>query len=102
MGKRDVFKPALASSLHYYAVFAIGPFFLAELTAVYETKKVRSWVWLALLMSLIPLGISWSLLMGMKRPWGEHCFPLFSLRTLPFASAWYLGLLPAWRAAIAG
>jgi len=59
----------LASSLHYYAVFAIGPFFLAELTVVYETKKVRCWVWLALLMSLIPLGISWSLLMGMKRHW---------------------------------
>ena len=92
----------LASSLHYYAVFAIGPFFLAELTVVYETKKVRFWVWLALLMSLIPLGISWSLLMGMKRHWGAHFFAPFSLRTLPLTYAWYLGLLPAWGAAIVG
>jgi len=59
-------------------------------------------VWLALLMSLIPLGISWSLLMGMKRHWGAHFFVPFSLRTLPLMYAWYLGLSPAWGTAIAG
>jgi hypothetical protein len=92
----------LASSLHYYAVFALFPFFLAELTVVYETRKVRFWVWLALLGALVPLGISWPLLMHAKHYFGPHFPGSVSVRTLPLMYGWYLGVAPAWGVALVG
>jgi 4-amino-4-deoxy-L-arabinose transferase-like glycosyltransferase len=91
-----------ASSLHYYAVFALFPFLLAELTVVYETRKVRFWVWLALLAALVPLGICWPLLMQAKQHFGAFFLAPVSLRTLPAVYAWYLGVAPAWGMALVG
>ena len=45
---------SLAESLHYYAVLACFPFFLAEIVQVIATSQVRYWVWLSLFVSLIP------------------------------------------------
>jgi hypothetical protein len=92
----------IASSIHYYAVFALFPFFLAELTVVYQTKKVRFCVWLALLAALAPLGICWPLLMQAKQYFGAFFLAPVSLRTLPVMYAWYLGMTPAWGMALIG
>jgi hypothetical protein len=91
-----------ACSIHYYAVFSLFPFFLAELTVVYQGKEIRLWVWVALLAAPIPLAISWPLLMQMKHLWAAHFFVAFSLRTLPLVYGWYFGELPAWGTALAG
>jgi 4-amino-4-deoxy-L-arabinose transferase-like glycosyltransferase len=92
----------VACSIHYYAVLALSPFFLAELAVVYETKKVRFWVWLALIAALVPLWIYWPLLMQIKQHWGPHFFAPVSLRALPLMYAWYLGVAPAWAMALLG
>jgi len=62
----------LAALVHYYAVLVFLPFFPAELTVVYQTKRVRFGVWAALLVAVVPTGISWPVLMWMKQNWGPH------------------------------
>jgi hypothetical protein len=93
---------SLASALHYFALFALFPFFFAELTVVYETTKVRFWVWLALLAPLVPLAISWPLLMGLKQHWMGALYAKVSLRTIVWTYASYFGLLPPWGIALVG
>jgi Dolichyl-phosphate-mannose-protein mannosyltransferase len=62
----------LASSLHYYAVFPWLCFFLAEIIVVCHNKQIRSKVWLALFLALVPLIVSLPLLLRMKQIWGLH------------------------------
>ena len=92
----------LACSVHYYAVFSLFPFFLAELTVVYNARRIRFGVWLALLAALAPLGISWSLLMKMKHLWAPHFFATSSLRSLPRVYSWYFGVSPGLGTALGG
>lgn len=94
----------LASSLHYYALFAVFPFFLAEVTVVYEMKKVRFLVWFALLGALAPLGIYWPLVLQVRQHWTLHPIASthVSIRMLPLMYAWYLGVAPAWAMALVG
>jgi Dolichyl-phosphate-mannose-protein mannosyltransferase len=62
----------LASSLHYYAVLAVVPFMLAELTFACLERQVRYSVWAALILGTAPLAIYWPLLIQMKLLWAEH------------------------------
>jgi hypothetical protein len=92
----------LASSLHYYAVFALFPFLLAEMLVFYQTREIRLKVWLALLAALVPLWICLPLLIQLKQRFGAH----------PYSRAWphafgttyngFFGLDSAWGTALAG
>jgi 4-amino-4-deoxy-L-arabinose transferase-like glycosyltransferase len=92
----------LATSLHYFAVFALFPFFVAELMVVFKTKKMRVWVWLALLLPLASLGMYWQLLMRMNHHWWGAIYAHVSSRALAWTYAGFMGVLPAWGAALVG
>ena len=47
----------LAQSLHYYAIFAMVPFGMAELVYSLYTKKIRWGVWAAFAVGCVPLAI---------------------------------------------
>ena len=96
------FSLLLAASLHYFAVFALFPFFVAELMVVFDTKKARVWVWLALLAPLASLTMYWQLLMRMNHHWWGAIYAHVSPRTLASTYAWFMGVLPAWSAALVG
>jgi Dolichyl-phosphate-mannose-protein mannosyltransferase len=63
---------ALAQSLHYYAIFAMAPFGLAELVYSLRAKKLRWGVWGALAFGALPLVIFWPLLSALKNKYGAH------------------------------
>jgi hypothetical protein len=62
----------LAQSLHYYAVFAVVPFAVAEAALTFKSHKLRLGVWLAFACTLIPLGLFFPLLWSQKLYYGEH------------------------------
>ena len=74
----------LAESFHYYAVFAMIPFGLAEAIFVLKIRQVRWSVWLALSCGALPLIVFWHLLMSMKEYYGSHvAFSNPALSSLP-------------------
>jgi Dolichyl-phosphate-mannose-protein mannosyltransferase len=70
----------LAESLHYYALFAMIPFWIAEGVALVQTKKFRWPTWVALICGLSPVAVLWPLLMTYKKSYGPNMFarPSFS------------------------
>jgi 4-amino-4-deoxy-L-arabinose transferase-like glycosyltransferase len=64
----------LAQALHYYAVFAIVPFGLAEAVVLLRTRQFRWGVWLALACGAIPLVFFWPLLANFKAYYGAHYY----------------------------
>jgi hypothetical protein len=56
------FSLVLAESLHYYAVLAMIPFWVAETVALLKTRQIRWSVWIALASGLVPLAVCWPLL----------------------------------------
>jgi hypothetical protein len=74
---------ALAQSLHYYAIFAMAPFGLAEAVFFLRTRKFRWPVWLALLVGAAPLAIFWPLLANIRTQFGTHFFEDYSFSALP-------------------
>ncbi len=64
----------LAQALHYYAVFAIVPFGLAEAVVLLRTRQFRWGVWLALACGVIPLVFFWPLLANFKAYYGAHYY----------------------------
>ncbi len=70
----------LAESIHYYAVFAMIPFGLAEIVVLVRKRAFRWPVWTALVCGVLPLAASWRLLMTIKTNYGPHMFarPVFS------------------------
>jgi 4-amino-4-deoxy-L-arabinose transferase-like glycosyltransferase len=65
---------ALAQALHYYAVFAMVPFGLAEAVVLLRTRQFRWGVWLALACGAIPLVLFWPLLAHFKAYYGAHYY----------------------------
>src|ERR1043166_4187989 len=63
---------ALAESLHYLAVLMMVPFGLAELWAIYATRRVRWGVWLALLAGPLALTPWWGILRLNQAYYGPH------------------------------
>jgi hypothetical protein len=63
---------ALAEALHYYAIFAIAPFCVAEGAFLLRARQFRLKVWLALLCGFLPLAFFWPLLAQFKAYYGAH------------------------------
>jgi hypothetical protein len=70
----------VAETIHYYTVFSMIPFGLAEGVFCLRTRRVRWTVWLAFAFGTLPLIIFWPLLENLKRYYGPHIFshPVFS------------------------
>jgi hypothetical protein len=80
------FSLAVAPALHYYAIFALVPFFLAEVLLVLRTRRLRVAVWLALACSPLPFCVFWPLLLKLKDALGTH---FWAVATLPTVLATY-------------
>lgn len=63
---------ALAVSLHYYAIFAVGAFIAAEAAFYFTARKIRAGVWLAILGGGMPLLVFWPLLQAQKQMFAQH------------------------------
>jgi 4-amino-4-deoxy-L-arabinose transferase-like glycosyltransferase len=61
-----------ATASHYYAVFAAFPFALAELALLVQQRRLRVSVWIALLLSVLPMLLFWRLLQAYKNIYGSH------------------------------
>jgi hypothetical protein len=85
---------AAAEASHYYAVFAIGPFGLAESVLLMKEHRLRFGVWLALLFGTWPLVAFWPLLEGYKRHYGAHFSGHLSLDEAVRAYGWLFNLYP--------
>jgi len=64
----------LAESFHYYAVFAMIPFGLAEIVLSLSTRRARWPIWAALACGTLPLMISWPILRAIKILYGSQVF----------------------------
>jgi len=84
---------ALAESMHYYAVFAMAPFFLAEAFVLFRTHNFRWKVWAALAFGVLPLAVFWPLLAGMKAYYGPHLWKNYRLSSIPvnYGSFFFVG-----------
>ena len=61
-----------ATASHYYGVFAAFPFALAELALLAKDRRLRPNVWLALLLSVLPVALFWHLLQLYKSTYGTN------------------------------
>ena len=61
-----------AESTHYYAVFVLGSFFVAEAFYSLKSRSFRTGVWAALSSGLLPLLVFWPLLSHFKACYGSH------------------------------
>ena len=86
---------ASASSFHYYAVFALVPFGLAEFARTLRLAEVRVGVWIALAVGAAPLAIFWPLLSGFQQEYGAA---FWAQRKLITAYAELIGLSDRWTA----
>jgi hypothetical protein len=77
------FSLVLALSLHYYAIFALVPFFLAEALLALLTRRLRLSVWIALIFSSAPFWTFWPLLMSLKEKYGAHPWATTTLARIP-------------------
>lgn len=93
---------ALAQALHYYAVFAMVPFGLAEAVVFVRTRRFRWGVWLALACGAIPLVLFWPLLEHFKAYQGAHYFGLatYTVTSLPSSYGAYFLTDSAFGAAV--
>jgi 4-amino-4-deoxy-L-arabinose transferase-like glycosyltransferase len=96
------FSLVFAALLHHYAVVAFLPFFLAELSHLYYSRQTRLGPWLALLVALGPLTISWPMLMWMKHNWGPHFWVGATLSDVSAAYGSFFRLGAPWGVALCG
>jgi hypothetical protein len=92
----------LASAVHYYGVLAFGPFLLAELTVLSETKRLRIGVWVVFLAALVPLGASWRILAHLRQQSGGHFWSSPNLNVISTSYGEFFRLQSAWGTALAG
>lgn len=74
---------ALAQALHYYSIFAMVPFGLAEAVFFLRTHKLRWQVWLALVLGAVPLAFFWPLLANIRTHYGAHFFERYVFTSIP-------------------
>jgi len=79
---------AAAGALHYYAVFALVPFGLAEIALSLKERRLRPRVWLALACGLLPLALFWPLLRALKKYYGSSIWDQPSLRRTGSTYGW--------------
>jgi dolichyl-phosphate-mannose-protein mannosyltransferase len=73
----------LAESVHYYALFAMVPFGLAEAVLLFRTRRFRWPVWAALAAGTLPLLVFWPLLVKIKSYYGNNVFSRPILSKVP-------------------
>jgi len=73
----------LAESLHYYAVFSMLPFYVAESVYVIWTRRFRWQVWAALALGPVPLLFFWPLLSSARAIFGAHVWTHYGLSSIP-------------------
>jgi 4-amino-4-deoxy-L-arabinose transferase-like glycosyltransferase len=96
------FSLAAAEALHYYAVFALVPFGLAEMALFLETRRLRPCVWVAFACGLVPLAVDWPLLLAAKRSFGPHIWDPPTLRHIGSTYGWLFHISQYdWRLALA-
>lgn len=61
-----------AQSLHYYAIFPVASFGIAEAVYAVRVRKIRWGVWSAIALAILPLAICWPLLKSFKAYYGQH------------------------------
>src|SRR5262249_25225571 len=85
---------ALAVSLHYYAIFALGAFVTGEAMYLWAMRKARIGVWLAIFAGGLPFFLCWPLLRAQKQIFAQHFWaqPTLSGALLSYSSFF---LLPA-------
>ena len=74
--------------MHYYAIFALVPFGLAEIALSLKARRLRPGVWLALACGLLPLVVFWPLLLAQKRYYGGHFWAAPTLRHTGSTYGW--------------
>jgi hypothetical protein len=73
----------LAQSLHYFAVFSMIPFGVAEFVYFLSARRFRWPVWVALALGPAPLLFFWPLLSNFKAYYGAHPWAHYSLSSIP-------------------
>jgi hypothetical protein len=79
---------AVAESLHYYAIFCMVPFGVAEAAYSLRARRLRWQVWGALVMGVVPLVAFWPLLARMKEEFGAHIWTHYGLASVPATYGW--------------
>ena len=73
----------LAEAVHYYAIFSILPFILAELGHVWLTRSVRWQVWAAIACPIVPLAVTWRFLAAIRSAYAGHFWVHTGLEAVP-------------------
>lgn len=92
---------ALASSFHYYAVFAVIPFAIADAALGLRERALRPGVWIALVCGLAPLAIFWPVLARVRGYFGPHFWANATLRSATDTYGWFFEASLQARATIA-
>lgn len=93
---------ALAQTIHYFAVFAMVPFGLAEAVFFLRTKQFRWKVWLSLACGPVPLIFFWPLLARYRSYYGGHFYASYGLTSIPVTFGNFFLTDNAYGAALAG
>ena len=78
----------LAESLHYYAIFSIVPFMIAEIALFIKSRRFRAGVWLAFASGALPLIVCWPLLEQLREFYGKHPWNVPNLHGVVGFYAW--------------
>lgn len=80
---------AISQSMHYYSVFALVPFGIAELAFTAKNHRVRWPVWLALLVGFLPFIPCWPLLKAFGKYNGAHFWAQESIFSSQTFYSWF-------------
>jgi hypothetical protein len=83
---------AAADASHFYAVFALIPFGLAELAYFLTVRRVRLGIWAALVGGTLPFLVLWPLLLTFRRIYGLHYTGTLSFDEMLRAYGWMFNL----------
>lgn len=86
------FSLAAAEFFHFYSMFMMAPFFLAETVFFLKTKSFRWPVWGALACGLAPFIAFWPILAGIKGYYSEHPWMHPTIFGTLHAYSWILGI----------
>jgi hypothetical protein len=92
---------AAAGAFHYYAVFALFPFALAEFAFLSQSRRLRLGVWIALACGMLPVIAFWPLLSELRKYYGAHFWSQPGLAVALDVYGWFLNVSPYWGIAIA-
>jgi len=79
----------LATSFHYYAVFGLVPFAVAEGAQFLKARQFRWKVWAAIACGTVPLAIFWPLLESLRRYFGPHFWGRPTLESTADTYGWF-------------